>query len=604
MASPPPCRRIVHALVLGLGLALAPVAEAFELQLSLPPGSEELAPSIRGAMLSAGLAADGEATAQDIVAAAQADYRRILSALYEEGHFGPVVSIRIDGREAATLSPFEAPSRVSTLRVEVTPGPRFRFGRAELAPLPSGAAPPESFRTGERARLSVLRSAARDGVGAWRDEGHAKAELAEQRIVAVQPEARLDASLRLAPGPRLRFGRVVVSGNESVSEARIRRIAGLPEGAVFDPEELDNSAKRLRRTGTFSSVALTEAERPNPDGTLDILLRVQEEKPRRIGFGAELSSDEGGVVTAYWLHRNLLGGAERFEVDAEISGIGTGAADDGEDYRLEARFRRPAVLDSDTDLFLGGGLESIDDPLFESDQGMLLAGFIRNFSDEFEGSAAIGYRYASTRDDLGEREFSQLILPVTATFDRRDDTLNPTEGYYLDGEAMPFVGLNDTASGVRLTGDARIYRALGENDRVVLAGRLQMGSVLGPDITETMPDDLFYLGGGGTVRGQDYQSLGVTLPGGERVGGRSYVALSAEVRARLRGAFGLVGFYDTGFVSEESFPNGDSERQGGAGIGLRYDTGIGPLRVDLAVPTTGPKAGEDIYFYIGIGQAF
>ncbi len=595
---------ILRVLVLGAALAFASAAQALDFRLALPPNAEDLRGSIRGAMLSATAAEDPDAAPQDIIAAAQADYRRIMSALYEEGYFGPEVSIRIDGREAATLSPFEAPARIATLEVKVTPGPRFRFGRAEIAPLPPGVSPRESFRTGERARLSVMRRAARDGITAWRDIGHAKAELSGQRIVAMQPERRLNADLRLAPGPRLRFGRLLVSGAETVSAKRIRKIAGLPEGSVFDPEDLDRAVARLRRTGTFSSVAVTEADTPSPDGTLDVTVQLQENPPRRFGFGAELSSEEGGTVSAYWLHRNLLGGAERFRVGAEISGIGTGTKDDGEDYLVEFRFRRPAVIDSDTDFFAGAGFEVIDDPLFESDKGQILAGLIHTFGDEFEASASLGYRYASTRDDLGSRDFSQIILPVTAKLDRRDDFLDPARGYYLNVETMPFAGLNGTESGLRLTADARAYRALGEDDRVVLAGRLQFGSVMGPDITEVMPEDLFYLGGGGTVRGQDYQSLGVTLPGGEEVGGRSFLALSAEVRAKLRGAFGVVGFYDRGYVSDESFPDGGSANQAGAGIGLRYDTGIGPIRVDLAVPTTGPKAGEDIFFYIGIGQAF
>jgi translocation and assembly module TamA len=138
----------------------------------------------------------------------------------------------------------------------------------------------------------------------------------------------------------------------------------------------------------------------------------------------------------------------------------------------------------------------------------------------------------------------------------------------------------------------------------VLAGRAQIGSVWGPSLEETVPDYLFYSGGGGTVRGVPYQSLGVTLPNDEFTGGQSFAAISAELRATVRDNIGLVGFYDAGMITEDSGFAGDSDWHAGAGIGLRYNTGIGPIRVDIATPVTGDGAGKDYEIYIGIGQAF
>jgi len=113
-----------------------------------------------------------------------------------------------------------------------------------------------------------------------------------------------------------------------------------------------------------------------------------------------------------------------------------------------------------------------------------------------------------------------------------------------------------------------------------------------------------YSGGGGTVRGQPYQSLGVTASNGEFTGGQSFAAASVELRASVRENIGVVGFYDAGFVTEESGFAGESDWHAGAGVGLRYNTGIGPIRVDVATPVTGDDAGRDYQFYIGIGQAF
>ena len=201
------------------------------------------------------------------------------------------------------------------------------------------------------------------------------------------------------------------------------------------------------------------------------------------------------------------------------------------------------------------------------------------------------------------REFTLVTLPGALTWDRRDDLLNPTEGFYIKAEAMPFIDTDGEDSGGRLRFDARAYRALGEGDGIVLAGRAQLGALFGPDILDTPPDFLFYSGGGGTVRGQPYQSLFVDLGGGSGLGGRSFMAVSGEVRAKVTDTISLVGFVDAGYIGEESFYDGGGQWHSGAGIGLRYDTTVGPLRLDVA-GTLGGETGDGVQIYIGIGQAF
>ncbi len=156
-----------------------------------------------------------------------------------------------------------------------------------------------------------------------------------------------------------------------------------------------------------------------------------------------------------------------------------------------------------------------------------------------------------------------------------------------------------------MTGDLRTYRGFGEDDRLVLAGRVQAGTILGSSVAGTPRDYLFYTGGGGSVRGQPYQSLGVQVIGGGTVrsGGLSFAALSGELRARIGEKLGLVAFYDAGFVSSGDLFGGADGFHAGAGIGLRYDTGIGPIRIDLAGPVAG-ATGDGVQLYVGIGQSF
>jgi translocation and assembly module TamA len=535
------------------------------------------------------------------MAAARAEYGALLGALYAAGRYSGVVTVRVDGREAADIPILGEPARISRVEVAVDSGGPFRFGRALIAPLAQGTELPEGFATGKPAPAGQVREATGAAIDGWRDLGHAKADVASQRVVADHARAILDADIRLSPGPRLRFGTLSVSGQTRMREDRIRAIAGLPEGQVFSPAALRRSAERLRRTGVFRSVTLTEADRIATGGFLPIYLVVEEQRARRFGFGAEIASSEGLTLTSYWLHRNLLGGAERLRLGGRIGGIG--GATGGEDYEVTVSYARPATFTPDTSLLFDARVAHEQELDYRQDIFELGGGLEHIFSETLTGSAMLRYRFSEVSDELGTTRFRSVELPLSLAWDLRDDRLDPTSGYYLSGEARPFLGLGTTGSGLRLTADARAYRGFGRDDRVVLAGRLQVGSVLGPTLLSSPRDYLFYSGGGGTVRGQEFQSLGVLVlkSGDQRTGGQHFVGLQSEARVKVTEKIGIVGFLDAGTISAVDF--GDfAEWHAGAGLGLRYDTGLGPIRVDVGIPVAGGGSGAQVY--IGLGQAF
>ena len=282
-----------------------------------------VAPVARDALSDASLLLqlDDGAVPQDYIAAARADYRRLLTALYAEGYYGGTISITVDGAEAANLSPLAAPSVINNVVITVQSGPQFTFGATDIAPLPPGATLPDAFRSGQVARSDEVERAVSAGLRSWRDQGFAKVRVAGQQITARHDSDTLDVDVDIATGPRLTFGPLTVSGNEAVRTERIRTIAGLPTGEVYSPAAVESAERRLRRTGAFDSVALRESNGIGPNNTLPVTAQVVESKPRRIGFGLELATIEGLTVSSFWLHRNLLGGAERLRVDAEIAGI-------------------------------------------------------------------------------------------------------------------------------------------------------------------------------------------------------------------------------------------------------------------------------------------
>lgn len=544
---------------------------------------------------------EGTTDPQELFSAARADYERLLVALYGEGFYSGVIHIYVDGREASAISALDIPQDISDILVTVDPGPQFRFGRATVAPLAPNTTLPERFASGRKARSPVIGDAAETAVSAWRESGHPKAELAGQKVVADHAARTLDADLTVAPGPVLRFGVFTFSGAQAVRDDRVRAIAGVPEGRTVLPRRMDEINDRLLRSQVFRSVSLRQADAPNPDGTLDIHATLVEQAPRRVGFGGEIASLDGASASAYWLHRNLFGGAERLRLDGEVSGIG--AQQGGTDFILGAKLTRPATFTPDTDLTFGVRLARLNEEDFNSYNFGITIGVEHRFSRSLTGGAGAGFDYLRVTDSTGTREFQTLSLPLNLTWDKRDVPLNATRGFYLSGEVMPFGEITGATLGTRAFLDARIYQGVADG-RLVLAARGQAGSILGTSLRDTTRDMLFYSGGAGTVRGHPFQSLGVFVLGpNQRSGGRSFVATSLEARVNVTDTIGVVGFYDAGFVGADAFLSDQGDWQSGAGLGLRYNTGIGPVRFDLALPVSG-DTGEGLQFYIGIGQAF
>ena len=574
---------------------------AAEATLTAPGAPEDLQDRLRGS--SAALSAEdrGLESVQELLAASLSDYRTLVQILYDEGYFSPVVHIRLDGREAAYIKPLNLPRSIARIEISVTTGPPFQFGRTGIAPLAPDTVLPDSYRTGQRATTGAIRNAAIAGIDGWRNVGHAKAKVGGQKITANNRADVLDADITLAPGPRLAFGKMTVAGQSRVRADAMARIAGFPTGEVYSPQQVQKVGTRLRRTGAFSSVSLKEGEQANPDGTLDFVTTVEDQPLRRISFGVELSSSNGLDLSTKWTHRNLWGAAERFQFEAAIRNLGGVEDVDG---RLGLRLDLPAKLGPDDNMFYLAELERRNRTHYNVTRGLVGVGVRRVFSDALYGEISLDGGISIADDAFGSnRKFHLINLPVRVEWDRRNDKVNATNGFYLDTRMIPFAGLSGTDSGGRLFVDARGYQSLTNSDSIILAGRIQVGSVVGASLPDVTPEFLFFSGGTGTVRGQPYESLGIPIGTGV-AGGKSLLALSGEVRGRITEKISLVGFFDFGAVDANSFVDKNSTYHSGAGLGLRYDLGgFGPIRLDLAVPVDG-TTGEGLQFYIGIGQAF
>jgi translocation and assembly module TamA len=592
---------VLSSVVTACAILVPGLALALEATLTAPGASEDLTNRLRGASSAMSAEARGLDSPQELLAASLSDYHTLVQILYDEGYFSPVVHIRLDGREAAYIGPLNTPNSIGQIKIDVTIGAPFRFGRAGIGPLAPDTTLPEAYANGLPATTGAIRDAAIAGIDGWRNVGHAKADVGGQNIVANHREAVLDADIEMLPGPKLAFGTMHISGESKVRRDAIAKISGFPTGETYHPEQVQKVGTRLRRTGAFSSVSIKEAEQPNPDGTLDFVTTVEDMPLRRISFGVELSSNDGLDVSAKWTHRNLWGAAERLQFEATMRNLGGQEDVDG---RLSLRLDRPATLGPDDNMFYLAEIERRNHTHYSATSGSIGIGARRVFSDTLFGEVALTGGLTIADDAFGTgREFYLFTLPIKVEWDKRNDKVNATTGFFLDTRFTPFAGFSDSESGGQVYVDGRGYYSLTRSSSVVLAGRVQVGSVLGASQRGTSPEFLFFSGGSGTVRGQPYESLGTPV-GGQIAGGRSILAMSAEVRGRITEKISLVGFFDFGAVDASSMVDTNSSYHSGAGLGIRYDLGgFGPLRFDLALPVDG-ATGEGLQFYIGIGQAF
>jgi translocation and assembly module TamA len=579
---------------------------------------ERLATSIRNA---SNLWSDREEPASGragLLAKSKGDYRRILAALYNAGFYGGEISITAHGREVADLTlAADLPPPVP-IAVTVLPGPRFRFGTTAFENPPPWPDPeddpdgrPEDvgFAPGETARAGAVTAASALAIQRWRERSHAKAQETGREVVADHDTRRLDVLITLDPGPPVRYGPVRVSGSQRVDPAFIAFMADLPEGERFDPADIEEANQRLGDLGVFRLLRIEEGEL-TPDGSMPVDILVEDRLRRAYGIGGTISTLDGLGIEAYWLHRNLFGRAERLRVDASIQGIGTSEFPDELTYRLGGTITRPGVITPNTSAFASLLALQNDFDTYRERSITGRIGFNQRIGQKWSGDLFLEVaRSRFTEDVFGVRDFLTFGPVVRAQYERRDSTLDPTEGYFFAADLRPYYEFDYGNAAVRGTVEGRTYLHFGEERQVVLAGRAKLGSFAGPSTAESPPNQLFFAGGGGSVRGYAVNSIGVDVTTGEGdtgvVGGRSLFEASGEFRYRVNDRWGAVGFVDGGLVGADAWlDSADGDLRFGAGVGVRYYTGIGPLRFDLAAPLN-PRDDDDSFaFYIGIGQAF
>ncbi|MBD0274850.1 MAG: BamA/TamA family outer membrane protein, partial [Acetobacteraceae bacterium] len=383
-----------------------------------------------------------------------------------------------------------------------------------------------------------------------------------------------------------------------------RYAAGRLENEPYSPDRLERARRGMLALGPFASVRVRAADRLDATGRLPTTFTVAERARHAIGINAAYETNYGPSVRAYWEHRNLFGGAERLRVEAEVARIGTGGAIGEETYRFGATYRDPGLLGRD--LTLVASLFALRERLEAYDRDAIAGTvlFEQRLSERLFVQAGPTADFGQSGPTGGPLTPYQIAgVTFGGRYDGTDSLLDPSRGWRANGAVTPSWSFSTNGPFAPLRATSSVYWDVLGDRRTILAARGTFGSLLGSALSDVPRHLRFYAGGGGSVRGYDYQSIGPRDAANRISGGASLVEASVEWRQRVWGDIGAVAFVDAGSVGTSSAPD-TSNLRFGAGFGVRYHTPIGPIRADVGFPLVKQRGSSAFGLYVGIGQAF
>jgi len=495
--------------------------------------------------------------------------------------------------------------------LSVEPGPQYRFASVELPGLdeagPDAAKLRAAFavQAGDPVIAADVIAAGLALTQALGEEGFAVAKIGEQQVEVNHQTHLATLTLPVEPGPVARFGTIRVSGRPPFSAHHVAVIARFRRGDPFQRSKLDDLRRALIATTLIAAADIRLV--PVQGGRIvDVEVRLEPAPSHTIAGELGYGTGQGARVQASWTDRNFLNP----EGALTLSGIaGT------TEQLLGVEFRRSNFGLRDQTLDLQVSVSHQKFAAYRAKTVLLGASIERqsNFIWQKPWTWSYGGQWLATRergvfDTSGVKDtrgFLIAALPLSLGYDGSDSLLDPTRGFRLSGHLSPEISFHGGKfTYARTQIDASAYHPI--SDSVVLAGRVRFGTILGADAFEIAPSRRFYSGGGGSVRGYGYQQLGPKDVDGDPIGGRGLAEFGLESRMRLKsfgGNFGVVPFIDGGTLTTRAMPDFSNWRLA-AGVGVRYYSSFGPIRVDLGVPLNRQKGDGPFAVTVSLGQAF
>ncbi len=540
------------------------------------------------------------ATQRALTRRIEEDVDRFRAVLESEGYYAGQVERAVETQGDNTL-----------VKISITQGERYRTGDirfvfdepesvsdADILTSNDYQSPLQDL-AGKPARAEDVIAAENAGIDHLQNAGFPFAERGDRQVDVDHEKKIVNVTLPVTLGPFVDFGSAHFSGLETVNEPYLQRLVPWKKGKVFNAGQLEDYRRTLVTSGLFTSVRVESGDESDAVAAeaLDVNVALTEAAHRSIGAGAKYGRDRGFGGSVFWEHRNLFGEAEKLRLSLDGTQL---------DQTATADFRKPNFLSLNQTLVLGTEVRHADTEAFREWSGNISGALERELGEHWTVSAGATLEIASLTEDNITRTSYLAGLPLSAIYDTSNDVLDPTHGWKMSVGVTPYAGSFDgSVAFVKSEVEGDVYVPLDGRRRYVLAGRLAVGSLAGSATDQVPANRRFYAGGGGSIRGFGYQLVGPLDADNEPTGGRSVIEASVEARLRVSDSIGIVPFLDAGLLSLSAFPGDGGQLRTAAGIGGRYYTAVGPLRLDVAIPLNRrPGIDKSFQFYISFGQAF
>jgi len=520
--------------------------------------------------------------------------------------------LRSEGYYDADVEPDIGDGDSPTPFVTVMLGPRARIADPKITWL---ASPPDAASAKAATEAIALKPdgpgraadiIAAEGriVAALEKRGYADAGTEPRNVVVDHADHIMTPEFRIHAGALVRLGRIEVRGKSRARPTWVARLAPWRRGDIYKPQSIAGLEKLLSDTGAFDQVSVSLApESAAVGGERPVVVTLAPRPKGTIELGASYSTTEGAGVNSRWLVYNRLGLGDTITTLAQLAQI---------DSRLQTELSLPDWRKLNETLKLTAALYRDNTPAYDLRGGGLSADLTHKFGQisfitygvSVDETNTIQNEPANFIGGARDRHLTTLGTLFAFTADNSNDPLDPTHGFRLGARLEPTWSVGDgSITYLKGSAQASVYLPLQPNADTVVALRLKMGVIAGGNIPGVPPQDRFYSGGGGSVRGYGYQEVGPRYPDNTPEGGLSVVESSVEVRQRINDSWGVAAFVDTGYVGSQTSPD-FTHPEIGAGVGVRYNLGFGPIRFDVATPLIRRDGDSPIQVYLSIGQSF
>jgi translocation and assembly module TamA len=402
--------------------------------------------------------------------------------------------------------------------------------------------------------------------------------------------------LALDTGPKAVFGRTTFTGLANVEEDYVAGKLPWKEGDPYNGDLIENARETISNLGLFTLTHITPGAELGEGSTIPITINVTERKHKSISVGLNYITNEGPGVKFSWENRNLFNRGETLTTNYELS---------NHIVTAEGTFKKQDFIKKNQTLRLSikAGKENTD--AYTSTSVIGSGFFDRDLTKKVHAGLGFSLKSASVEQLTHKERFHYLSFPFYFNIDTTNDLLDPVRGHRLSLQLTPYYEImGPSITFVKTIASYKLYENIFKNPLTVIATSVRIGVINGTGREDLAPDERFYAGGGGSIRGYFYQRVG-PLTDGTPVGGKSLMEASTEVRVKISSDFGIACFLDGGTAFTDSLFSSGEKLHWGTGLGIRYYTPVGPLRLDVGFPIKKRQGIDKSYqIYLSLGQAF